>query len=56
MTELVLGPVLRHVGERDAVVWVETQASLPRLHQVVISPLRNALVPRKRRGVLERRL
>jgi hypothetical protein len=26
MPELVLGPVLRHVGEIDAVVWVETDA------------------------------
>lgn len=25
-TELVLGPLLRHVGERDATVWVETDA------------------------------
>ncbi|MBA3328024.1 MAG: alkaline phosphatase family protein, partial [Solirubrobacterales bacterium] len=25
--QLVLGPVLRHVGERDATVWVETDAS-----------------------------
>ena len=24
MAELVLGPILRHVGERDATVWVET--------------------------------
>ena len=24
MAELVLGPMLRHVGERDATVWVET--------------------------------
>ena len=24
MTQLVLGPVLRHVGETDATVWVET--------------------------------
>src|SRR3954449_5173951 len=24
MTELVLGPLLRHVGERTATVWVET--------------------------------
>jgi len=24
--ELVLGPLLRHVGERDATVWVETDA------------------------------
>ncbi len=26
MAELVLGPILRHVGERDATVWVETNA------------------------------
>ena len=26
MTELLLGPVLRHVGEHDATVWVETSA------------------------------
>ena len=26
MPELVLGPLLRHVGERDATVWVETDA------------------------------
>lgn len=26
MATLVLGPLLRHVGERDAVVWVETDA------------------------------
>jgi hypothetical protein len=26
VTELVLGPLLRHVGEHDAVVWVETDA------------------------------
>jgi len=25
MTELVLGPLLRHVGEDSACVWVETQ-------------------------------
>ena len=24
MAELILGPLLRHVGERDATVWVET--------------------------------
>ena len=24
MADLVLGPILRHVGERDATVWVET--------------------------------
>src|SRR4051794_38551979 len=24
MAELLLGPILRHVGERDATVWVET--------------------------------
>ena len=24
MTDLVLGPLLRHVGERDATIWVET--------------------------------
>jgi hypothetical protein len=27
MAELLLGPVLRHVGERDATIWVETTAS-----------------------------
>jgi hypothetical protein len=27
MTELILGPVLRHVGARDATVWVETDAA-----------------------------
>src|SRR3954454_20903828 len=26
MAELVLGPMLRHVGEHDATVWVETDA------------------------------
>ena len=26
MAELVLGPLLRHVGERDASIWVETDA------------------------------
>src|SRR4029079_10673297 len=27
MAELLLGPVLRHVGERDATIWVETSGS-----------------------------
>ena len=27
MAELVLGPLLRHVGERDATIWVETDAA-----------------------------
>jgi hypothetical protein len=27
VTELVLGPLLRHVGERDATIWVETSAA-----------------------------
>src|SRR5262245_28031647 len=27
MPELVLGPMVRHVGETDAVIWVETDAS-----------------------------
>jgi hypothetical protein len=27
MAELLLGPILRHVGERDATVWVETDAA-----------------------------
>ncbi len=27
MPELVLGPLLRHVGERDATIWVETDGS-----------------------------
>ena len=27
MAELLLGPVLRYVGERDATIWVETTAS-----------------------------
>jgi hypothetical protein len=27
MAELVLGPLLRHVGEHDATIWVETDAS-----------------------------
>ena len=27
MADLVLGPILRHVGERDATVWVETDAA-----------------------------
>jgi hypothetical protein len=27
MAELILGPILRHVGERDATVWVETDAA-----------------------------
>ena len=27
MAELLLGPLLRHVGERDATIWVETTAS-----------------------------
>ena len=27
MAELILGPLLRHVGERDATVWVETDVS-----------------------------
>src|SRR4029077_12746609 len=26
MTKLLLGPLLRHVGERDATIWVETDA------------------------------
>ena len=26
MAELVVGPILRHVGEEDATVWVETDA------------------------------
>ncbi len=26
MAELLVGPMLRHVGERDATVWVETDA------------------------------
>ena len=27
MRELVLGPMLRYVGEREAVIWVETDAA-----------------------------
>jgi hypothetical protein len=27
VTELVIGPLLRHVGERDATIWVETSAA-----------------------------
>ena len=27
MPELVLGPMVRHVGETDAVIWVETDAA-----------------------------
>jgi hypothetical protein len=27
MAELILGPILRHVGEQDATVWVETDAA-----------------------------
>lgn len=33
MTRLLLGPLLRHVGERDATIWVETDA--PSLVQVL---------------------
>jgi hypothetical protein len=51
VADLVLGPLLRHVGPTDATVWVETDAHCEvakgRLYQAVCSPLRNALPSKK---------